>query len=74
MHLIFLDARSAIDVVDHKHLMRRLGHIGVSVKRWSLIYSFHRDSTSAVKWKGRVTAEFSFQQGYRQGGVLSTDL
>jgi len=67
MHLIFLDARSAFDVVDHKHLMRRLGHIGVSDKHWSLIDSFHRDSTSAVKWKGRVSAEFSVQQGVRQG-------
>ncbi|KAH3755753.1 hypothetical protein DPMN_190452 [Dreissena polymorpha] len=68
MHLILLDAKTAFDVVDHTHLMRRLGHIGVTDNHWSLIDSFLRDSTSAVKWKwkGCVSAEFGVQQGVRK--------
>ena len=30
VHLIFLDAKAAFDVVDHNHLMRRLYHTGIN--------------------------------------------
>ena len=49
VHFIFFDAKSAFDVVDHKHLMRRLYHIGVQDKHWSLISSMHQQATNVVK-------------------------
>ncbi|XP_053372915.1 uncharacterized protein LOC128546427 [Mercenaria mercenaria] len=74
MHLILLDAKSAFDMVDHKHLLSRLFHIGVTDKHWSIIESFHRNCISSVKWMSQVSSEFRVHQGVKQGGVLSTDL
>ncbi|XP_053406291.1 uncharacterized protein LOC128559140 [Mercenaria mercenaria] len=74
LNLILLDAKSAFDVVDHQHLLRRLYHMGVSDLHWNILESFHKDSVSSIKWRGRISSEFHVQQGVRQGGVLSTDL
>ena len=52
LYLIFLDAKSAFDVVDHKHLMRRLYHKGVNDGHWTLINSMHHQAASVVKWAG----------------------
>ena len=74
VHLIFLDAKSAFDVVDHKHLMRRLYHIGVHDRHWTLINSMHHQAESVVKWAGDRSDPFEIGQGVRQGGILSADL
>ena len=73
-HLILLDAKSAFDVVDHAHMLRRLFHIGVQDKHWSLISSLHEDASSVVKWFGEQSNSFKIHQGVRQGGIVSTDL
>ena len=73
-HLILLDAKSAFDVVDHAHMLRRLFHIGVQDKHWSLISSLHKDASSVVKWFGEQSNSFKIHQGVRQGGIVSTDL
>ncbi|MEW8548618.1 MAG: reverse transcriptase family protein, partial [Candidatus Thiodiazotropha sp.] len=74
VHIAFLDAKSAFDVVSHDSLMRKLFHIGVEGTTWSVINSLHRDAQSAVKWFGQVSDKFHVQQGVRQGGILSADL
>ena len=35
--IIMLDAKSAFDVVVHNNMMRRLYHLGIQDKHWSLI-------------------------------------
>ena len=45
-----VDAKSAFDVVDHDHMLRRLIHIGVQDKHWTLGSTIHRDALSVVKW------------------------
>ena len=74
VYFIFLDAKSAFDVVDHKHLMRRLYHIGIHDRHWTLINSMHQQATSVVKWAGDRSDPFEVDQGVRQGGLLSADL
>ena len=74
VHLIFLDAKSAFDVVDHTHLMRRLFHLGIDDTHWSLVDDMFRNATSIVKWAGEHSDPFDVCQGVRQGGILSADL
>jgi len=72
--IILLDAKSAFDVVVHQSMMRRLYHLGVQDKHWTLINSLHTNASSAVKFNGLVSDTFEIQQGIRHGGVLSADL
>jgi hypothetical protein len=72
--IILLDAKSAFDVVNPEHLMRRLYHAGISNKIWTLIYSLHSNATSAIKWKGDISTFFDIKQVVRQGGILCADL
>ena len=72
-HVILQDAKSAFDVVNHEHLLRRLYHSGINDKHWSLISSLHRDASSVVKWFGEQSESFRVEQGVRQGGILSAD-
>ena len=55
-------------------MMRRLCHLGVPDKHWTLINSLHTNASSAVKYNGLVSDIFEMQQDFRQSGVLSTDL
>ena len=73
-HFIFLDAKSAFDVVNHNHMMRRLYHMGVQDRHWILINDMHQNATSIVKWIGERSEPFEIHQGVRQGGILSSDL
>jgi hypothetical protein len=71
--IILLDAKSAFDVDVHQSMMRRLYHLGVQDKHWTLINSLHTSASSAVKLNGLVSDIFEIQQGGRQGGILSAD-
>ena len=73
-HFIFIDAKSAFDVVNHNHMMRRLYHMGVQDRHWILINGMHQNVTSIVKWIGERSEPFEIHQGVRQGGNLSSDL
>ena len=73
-HVVFLDAKSAFDVANHDHLLRKLYHAGVQDKHWTLISSLHENAASAVKWYNQVSDTFNVSQGVRQGGILSADL
>ena len=74
VYLIFLDAKSTFDVVDHTHLMRRLYHTGVDSTHWSLVDDMHQNASSIVKLAGEHSDPFKVNQGVRQGGILSADL
>ena len=74
LYAAFLDVKSAFDVVSHDSLMRKLFHIGVEGKTWTLLHSMHHGAESVIKWKGAYSETFKVDQGVKQGGVLSTDL
>ncbi|MEW8546756.1 MAG: reverse transcriptase domain-containing protein, partial [Candidatus Thiodiazotropha sp.] len=74
LYIAFLDVKAAFDVVSHNSLLRKLFHIGIEGKEWSLIHSLHSGAESVVKWDGDTSGSFKVQQGVRQGGILSTDL
>ena len=61
VYLIFLDAKSAFDVVDHSHLMRRL----FDKKHWLLIDDMHQNASSIAKWAGEHSDSFEVNQGVR---------
>jgi hypothetical protein len=71
---VLLDAKSAFDVVDLYHLLRRLYQTGINDKLWSLFNSLHQGESSVVKWMGHESSAFEVTQGVRQGGILSADL
>ena len=52
--VLILDAKSAFDVVDTDHLLRRLYQIGINDKTWNIIHSLHDNAVSAVKWNGNI--------------------
>ena len=72
--IILLDAKSAFDVVVHKKLLKKLYHLGIQDKQWTLIKSLHTNASSAIKFNGLVSENFNILQGVRQGGILSADL
>jgi hypothetical protein len=41
LFIVLLDTRSAFDVVDTDHLLRRLYQIGINDKTWNIIHSLH---------------------------------
>ena len=73
-YMVFMDAKSAFDVVVHPNLMRKLYKSGVHTHEWLAINSLHEESMTSVKWQGEMSPVFINQQGVRQGGVLSADL
>ena len=74
LYIAFLDVKAAFDVVAHDSLLRKLFHIEVDGKEWSLIHTLHSCAESVVKWEGTTSTSFKVRQGVRQGGILSTDL
>jgi hypothetical protein len=74
LSVTLLDAKSAFDVVNTDHLLRRLYQIGIDDKIWNLVYNLHENATSAVKWIGQTSTFFKVSQGVRQGVILSADL
>jgi len=72
--IIMLDAKSAFDVVVHNNMMRRLYHLGIQDKHWSLIQNLHSNATTSVKLNGHISDRFNIQQGVRQRGILRADL
>lgn len=61
--IILLDAKSAFDVVVHKNLLKKLYHLGIQDKHWTLIKSLHTNASSAIKFNGLVSENFNILQG-----------
>ena len=74
LHVTFMDASKAFDVVDHSSMLRHLYNRQVQGKLWLTIDSMYSGSSSAVKWDGDISIPFSEGQGICQGGVSSTTL
>ena len=74
LYIVFLDAKSAFEVISHTSLMRKLLHIGIEGKCWNFIDSLHSNAEILVKWGGQLSGSFEIRQGVRQGGILSTDM
>jgi len=60
--IIMLDAKSAFDVVVHNNIMRRLYHLGIQDKHWTLIQNLHSNATTSVKWNGHISDRFNMTQ------------
>lgn len=73
-YIALLDTKSAFDVVVHSNLIRRLFQLGMSDQSILLINSLYTNSTSCIKWDGRISEEIKIEQGVRQGGAISADL
>jgi hypothetical protein len=70
-----LDGKSAIDVVVHANMIRRLFQIGFSKQSITLINNLYTNASSCIKWKNQISKSMiSIEQGVRQGGALSADL
>ena len=63
-----------LDVVVHKHLLKKLYHLGIQDKHWTLIKSLHTNASSAIKFNGLVSENFNILHGVRQIEILSADL
>ncbi|CAC5395648.1 unnamed protein product [Mytilus coruscus] len=62
---ILLDAKSAFDVVVHHDMMRRLYHLRIQDRHWTLINSLHTNASSSVKFGGLVSEVFNIKQKVR---------
>ena len=54
---------SAFDVEVHKNLLKKLYHLGIQDKHWTLIKSLHTNASSAIKFNGLVSENFNILQG-----------
>ena len=61
--VVLLDAKSAFDVVVHNNLLKKLYHLGIQDKHWTLIKSLHTNASSAIKFNGLVSENFNILQG-----------
>ena len=64
--VVLLDAKSAFDVVVHKNLLKKLYHLGIQDKHWTLIKSLHTNASSAIKFNGLVSENFNILQAVRE--------
>lgn len=71
---MLLDTKAVFDVVNRKHMMRRLYHCGIYDAHWSLINNLHTNARTSVKWMGNVSESYLIEQGIHQGGIISTDM
>ena len=74
VHLAFLDASKAFDVVDHDSALVHLYRQGVRGKIWKCFDQLYTDTESAVKWQGNLSRSFPEHQGIRQGAITSPNI
>ena len=67
-----LDTQNAFDFVDQSSLLRKLFLDGLQGNDWLLLKDLYSDSSSRIKWAGKLSDPIYIEQGVRQGGVLST--
>lgn len=72
--LILLHLSAAIDIVDHKLLMKRLGVLGIKDSALALLTSFLVDRVQAMAREHFESAPFSLPCGVPQGSSLSPTL
>ena len=73
LFILYLDARSAFDVIQKELLIKNLFH--VQDQDQSLIYLNNRLSgrQTVVDWSGKLLGPISDEQGLEQGGINSSD-
>ena len=60
-YVAFLDAKSALYLVNHSSLLRKLFHLGIEGQVWNLIDSLHSRKETTVKWvdNSQINLKFS---------------
>ena len=74
LHLVFMDASKAFDIVDHDCALNHLYDQGVNGDLWSLFNDLYTNITSSIKWNRTISEPFKELQGIRQGAISSTDI
>ena len=74
LHITFLDAKKAFDVVWHHSALASLREHGIKGPLWNLYSDMYETVTSRIKVNGTLTREIHETQGIRQGGLTSTEI
>jgi hypothetical protein len=75
LYMCFVDLRKAYDSVNREALSKVLQvSFNLPTKLISIIRTFHKNSTAAVRAYGKRSAEFDVTSGVRQGCVLAPTL
>ena len=70
----FLDASSAFNQTLHQIILSQMYNGKIEDDIWLYLQQMHSNSTTYVKWNGKVTEDFiSEGKGNRQGGISSAD-
>lgn len=74
LHIAFMDASKAFDVVDHDGILNHLQDQGISSSNtlWHLFDDLYTDITSVIKWQRATSEPLQESQGIRQGSRTST--
>jgi hypothetical protein len=73
LHVIFLDAKKAFDVVNHTSLLNTLNQQGVTGPAWGLFCNMYSNVTSRICSDGQLSREITEKQGIRQGADTSPE-
>ena len=73
LHIVYMDAKKAFDVVCHPALLVDLHHQGLGEAAWGLFADMYSHVTSRVKYEGDISREVVEKQGIRQGADTSTE-
>ena len=65
LYVAFLDVKA---VVYHESILRKLFHIGIDGKEWSLVQSLHQDASSVIKWDGAISEHFQYSRASDRAG------
>ena len=68
------DSQKAFNVVHHSILLDKLFEKDINDTAWLVIKDLYQAISSKVKWEGGLSDSFPINQGFRQGGILSTHL
>ncbi|MGH7239954.1 MAG: RNA-directed DNA polymerase, partial [Candidatus Saccharimonadales bacterium] len=70
-YVAFLDFSKAYDVVWRAGMLHRLNKVGIRGRAWRVVRDMYRKVRSCVSLKGVHSEWWEFEQGVRQGSVLS---
>jgi hypothetical protein len=74
LHITFLDAKKAFDVVWHHSALITLRENGIQGPLWNMFTDMYETVTSRFKVNGALTKVIHEAQGIRQGGLTSTEI
>jgi sorting nexin-29 len=74
LHMLFMDFKQAFDITDKYKLYRVMGDMKIPYKLIRLVKMTTKKTTTRVKVTNKLSNNFTFNAGVRQGDGLSTTL